>query len=39
MFENVDGHWMYDRQTTDALLYYELTYEPKSSGELTRLPK
>ena len=28
MFENVDG-W-----TTDALLYYKLTYEPKGSGEL-----
>ena len=28
IFENVDG------RTTHALLYYKLTYEPKSSGEL-----
>ena len=29
-FENVDG------RKTDACLYYQLTYEPSRSGELTK---
>ena len=33
MFENVDNIFTY-LQTTEAYLYYELTYEPKGSGEL-----
>ena len=28
LFENVDGQRMYDGQTTDACIYYKLTYEP-----------
>ena len=34
LFENVDGQmndrWMTDGQTTDAYLYYKLTYEPSA---------
>ena len=41
MFENVDnGRRTDDGRTTDAWLYYKLTYEPKGSGELTtEIPK
>ena len=35
MFENVDTTYTYTHiWTTEAYLYYKLTYEPKSSGEL-----
>ena len=37
MFENVDGRTTDDDgRTTDAWLYYKLTYEPKGSGELKK---
>ena len=29
-FENVDGRRMYVGRTTDACLYYKLTYEPSA---------
>ena len=37
LFENVDGRWMDDRWTKDALLDFKLTYEPICFGELKKL--
>ena len=35
MFENVDNNNIHTyRWTTEAYLYYKLTYEPNGSGEL-----
>ena len=37
MFENVDNNNIHTfRQTTEAYLYYKLTYETKGSGELIK---